>query len=153
MSVTHNNNYGISARMQQIMWTFFLGQIQRKLMTKFSNKSKKLYFWYICGTKIFLKKSRSVTHNNNYGISARMQPIMWNFFLDQIQKKLMTTFSNKSKKSYFWYIFWTKKRFENIPLYHAQQHHAEFQKKLMRRKNFRTEGRKDGGTERRTDRP
>ena len=65
----------------------------------------------------------------------------------------MTTFSNKSKKSYFWYIFWTKKKFENIPLYHAQQHHAEFRKKLMRRKNFRTEGRKDGGTERRTDRP
>ena len=40
-----------------------------------------------------------------YGISARIQPIIWTFFIDQTQKKLMTKFSNKSIKPYFSSIF------------------------------------------------
>ena len=38
-------------------------------------------------------------------ISARIQQIIWNFFIDQIQKNAMTKFSNKSYKPYFWSIF------------------------------------------------
>ena len=71
--------YGISARIQQIIWTFFTDQIKKKLMTKCSNKSKKTYFWPIfspfspfSGQKIFLKKSGSVTRNNTWACNTMM---------------------------------------------------------------------------------
>ena len=99
----------------------------------------------------------SRTRFPKYGISARIQKIIWAFFTDQIQKKLMTKFPNKSKKPYFWPIFpisGTKKFFKKNPaVCHAQQHidlyyHAEFQKKLKSQslENFQTEGRTDGQT-------
>ena len=77
-----------------------------------------------------------------------------------MQKKLMTNFSNKFKKLYFWHIFsifgtkiFLKKKLwlclaqDHIGLYH----YAEFQKKLMSQsqENFQTEEWKG----RRTDRP
>ena len=45
-------------------YTFFIQQIHKKSMTKFSNKP---YFWPIFpiwGQKIFFEKPGSVTHNN-----------------------------------------------------------------------------------------
>ena len=59
-----------------------------------------------------------------YKISARIQQIIWTFFIDQIQKKLMTKFSNKSKKTYFWPIFPFLGQFKKkkIRLCHKQQH-------------------------------
>ena len=59
---------------------------------------------------IWLAKSILTPHLRNlnfpkYGISARIKQIIWNSFTDQTQKKIMTKFSNKSEKPYFWPIF------------------------------------------------
>ena len=81
------------------------------------------------------------------------------FIIDQIKKKILVTkFSNKFKKLYFFHIFglfswfFGQKDFFKKP---AQQHmgpwhHADFQKKLMSQsqENCWTEGQKDGRTDR-----
>ena len=79
-----------------------------------------------------------------------------NFFTDQIQRKVMTKFSNKFKKPFFgsfWPFIGQKKIFLKIWLCQAQHHvgilhHAEFQKKLMSqsKENFWTVGLKEGHT-------
>ena len=60
--------YRISARIKQIIWTFFIDQIQNKLMTKFSKNPKKPFFWPIfgrfssfLGQKFFLKKNAALS--------------------------------------------------------------------------------------------
>ena len=88
---------------------------------------------------------------STHGISARIQQIIETFFIEQIQKKLMT-FSNKFKKPKFWPIFGPFSPFfeannffkkiwlvTGLPLTQAK-----FPKKLLSQsqENFQTEGRK-----------
>ena len=62
---------------------------------------------------------------SKYGICATTQQILYNLFIDQIQKKLITQFSYKFKKPCFWPIFpifGAKKFPRKIRLCHAQLH-------------------------------
>ena len=45
-----------------------------------------------------------ISQEPDYGVSAGIQKIIETFILEQIQKKLMTKFFNKFKKTYFWLI-------------------------------------------------
>ena len=45
------SKYGIRARIEQIIWTFFIDQIQKKIMAKFFSKSKKKNFGAFLGQK------------------------------------------------------------------------------------------------------
>ena len=49
--------YGICAKIQQVVYTFITEQIQKKLMTKFFNNSKKPYFRLISEAKNFFPKN------------------------------------------------------------------------------------------------
>ena len=58
------------------------------------------------------------------GICARIHLILKNFFIEQIQKKLMAKFSNKFKTPCFWPIFpilGAKRFYKKICSCHAQQ--------------------------------
>ena len=72
-------------------------------------------FWPICQEPDFPK----------YGISSRIKQIISTSFKDQIQKKLMTKFSNKSPKPYFWphfSNFWDKTFFGKNPALSCKTH-------------------------------
>ena len=66
----------IGARIQQILQNFFIHQIQKKLMTPFSNKFKKLWFWPIFpifgAQKIFLE-NLALSRTTSYGFLAPCQ--------------------------------------------------------------------------------
>ena len=95
-----------------------------------------------------------------YGICAGTQQLIENFFIDQIQKKLKTKFSNKFKKPYFWSIFpvfGAKNFFPKNPVLSRTTPYGpltpclvsgktnEMEGKLLRKlRDGRTEGRKDG---------
>ena len=59
--------YGIYARIQQIIQTFFIDQIQKKTITKFFNKFKNPIFGIFLGQKIFFSKNPAPWHTTTYG--------------------------------------------------------------------------------------
>ena len=68
-------NCGICARIQKIIKKLFIDQIQKKLMTKFYNKSKYPIFGLFSPflrQKKFLKKSSSVMHNTTWASNTML---------------------------------------------------------------------------------
>ena len=72
--------YGICARIQQ-KYSFIIDQIHKKLMTKFSNKFTKPYFWPILpifrAKNFFSKKSSSVTDKRHELLMSHSQGNFW----------------------------------------------------------------------------
>ena len=100
--------------------------------------------------------------NQKYRICVRIQQILYNFFIDQIQKKLMTQIQKTLVLVHFWPIFpifGTKKFSWKIqlsrttsygflaPCQNLEKVNDTIQRKRPdRRTEGRTEGRKDGQT-------
>ena len=121
-----------------------------------------LYSAYIVNLKILQLAKTILAHLgkhifSKHRISARIQQIIWTFFTNQIQKQLMTRFSNKSKPPLFlthfpnfWDNFFRKIRFSCTtihrpltPCWVSEKTNQPIPRKLP---NGRTEGQKDGQT-------
>ena len=61
--------YGICARIQQLIQTFFIDQTQKKIMASFSNRFKKPYFG---SKKTFFQKFGSVTHSPTWASNTML---------------------------------------------------------------------------------